>query len=491
MITTAPAGAHAVLVASDPLDGSRLAHAPAQVTLTFDESVRAVSSASQVITDSGERVDTGLTQVDAGAKIILALRPKLPDGSYTVTWKVISADSHEVVGAISFGVGRDAHPAVQPSRHNETGEIWPKLVPGALFVGLVLALGVGLVCALLWPETLGRTVTKIVCGVGIYLVVAGSEIQLTAHAGDHTGGPPDGPIALARIAIALVLVGIGIALLRKVTRTLIAVSAIGGVVLAATIAPYGHGGVGADANLATIATTAHLVAMAVWLGGLIAICLTAPTALSAGSLRHWSKIASSCVFVLAATGVYQAWRQISPLQALWSTHYGLTLCAKVVGVAVMLGLAISARRYLTTCRLRRAVALEAGMGVMVLAVTTVLVTMPPARSSYGPPISLSAPLEQGKHIEVNISSTRRGPTAIQAAVLDDHGRPLPAESINGALSSSDANIPSLPVDFKSEARNHWQSNYASVPRPGEWTLRLTVRLAPESAIVTSVKFRVW
>lgn len=68
MITTAPAGAHAVLVASDPLDGSRLAHAPAQVTLTFDESVRAVSSASQVITDSGERVDTGLTQVDAGAK---------------------------------------------------------------------------------------------------------------------------------------------------------------------------------------------------------------------------------------------------------------------------------------------------------------------------------------------------------------------------------------------------------------------------------------
>lgn len=492
LIAAAPACAHAVLVASDPVDGARLSTAPAQVTLIFDESVRPVSSVIQVITDAGERVDTGLTVTGDGTQLVLALRPNLHEGSYTATWKVISADSHEVVGAISFGVGREARPTVAlPPQHDETANVESNLARGATFVGFVLALGVGLVCALLWPATLNRTATKVLCGVGLYLVLAGSEIQLTAHAGDHSGGPPGGSLSLVRIAIALLLVGVGIALFRKVSRALISIGAVCGVALAVTIAMDGHGGVGADATVATIATTAHLVAMAVWLGGLIALCMVALPARNVVDLQRWSQLAFSCVCVLVLTGAFQAWRQISPLQALWSTDYGLALCAKIAGVGAMLGVATIARRRFTTSRLWRAVALEAGMGVIVLAVTTVLVGLPPARTSYGPPVALSAPLDVGSHVAVEIASTRRGPLAIEASVLDDRGRVLQAESIVGALSSKDADIPSLPIDFRAEGQNHWQSIYASAPRPGEWTLRLTVRLAPSNAIVTSVKFRVW
>lgn len=492
LIAAAPACAHAVLVTSDPVDGARLSTAPERVTLTFDESVRPIPSAIQVITDTGERVDAGLTMSGDGTQLILALRPNLHEGSYTATWKVISADSHEVVGAISFGVGREARPLAAPQRHHDENDYAEAtLARGATFVGVVFCLGVGLVCAVLWPVTLNRTVTKVLCGVGLYLVVAGSEIQLTAHHGDHSGGPPGGTLALVRLAIALLLIGVGIAIFRKATRTRISIGAVCGVALAVTIAMDGHGGVGADAPAATVATTAHLIAMAVWTGGLIAMCVVVLPARTVVDLHHWSQIAFGCVCILVVTGVYQAWRQISPLQALWSTSYGLALCAKIAGVSAMLGLALFARRRLTRSGLWRAIALETGMAAVVLAVTTVLVALPPARTSYGPPVALNAPLEAGSHVAVEIASTRRGPLAIQVRVLDDRGRVLRVESIDGALSSKEAEIPSLPVDLRSQGQNQWRSSYASAPRPGEWTLRLTVRLTPSNAIVTGVKFRVW
>jgi len=492
LITTAPANAHAVLVASDPIDGARLAAAPTQVTLTFDESVRPVASATQVITDTGDRVDTGLSIADDGARVVLTLPAKLPVGSYTATWKVISADSHEVAGAISFGIGRDARSTAAPLTHShETDDLATKVARGALFVGLVLALGVGLMCALLWPETLSLTATKALCGVGAFLLVAGSEIQLTAHIGDHDGAAPDTRITLARIVIALLLVGIGMGIFRKATPVLIVVGAACGVALAVTIAIDGHGGVGADATLATIATTAHLVAMATWVGGLIAIGAIALPSLEAGGLQRWSQIAFSCVCVLVLTGVYQAWRQVNPVQALWSTDYGIVLCAKAAGVTAMLALAVWARRRLATPRLRRAVALEAGMGIIVLVVTTVLVSLPPARTTYGPAVALSAPLRADTYVAVDIAATRRGPLTIHAAVRDGHGQPVPVESIAGTLSSSDAHIPSLPVDFATAGQNQWQSIYATTPRAGEWALRLTVRFGPTDAVVSSVKFHVW
>ena len=64
------------------------------------------------------------------------------------------------------------------------------------------------------------------------------------------------------------------------------------------------------------------------------------------------KVAFGCVAAVLLTGEYQAWRQVSPIESLWSTGYGMALCAKVFLVTLMAALAYLGRRRLTPERLR-------------------------------------------------------------------------------------------------------------------------------------------
>ena len=98
--------AHAVLESSNPADQSVLATSPPKVTLTFGEAVTITGSAIRVYDGHGNRVDQGVATHDAIAdKVEIGLRPDLPNGTYTIAWRVISADSHPVHGGLVFSVG--------------------------------------------------------------------------------------------------------------------------------------------------------------------------------------------------------------------------------------------------------------------------------------------------------------------------------------------------------------------------------------------------
>ena len=105
-IAAPAASAHAVLVSSTPVDGSRVNTEPAQVRLTFYEPVGLIAADEQVISAAGARVGTGQVRLaEGGTTIVLALRPHLPRGTYSATWRVVSADTHVVSGSITFGLG--------------------------------------------------------------------------------------------------------------------------------------------------------------------------------------------------------------------------------------------------------------------------------------------------------------------------------------------------------------------------------------------------
>ena len=102
--TAGPAAAHASLVSIDPADGARLDESPSQVTLTFSEHVSAALGGVQVLDTTGATVHVGAARVD-GTKVLVDLQPHLPDGTYVVTYRVVSADGHPVRGGSVFGVG--------------------------------------------------------------------------------------------------------------------------------------------------------------------------------------------------------------------------------------------------------------------------------------------------------------------------------------------------------------------------------------------------
>ena len=166
--------------------------------------------------------------------------------------------------------------------------------------------------------------------------------------------------------------------------------AAAGLALLVSVAVAGHEAAGPDVALALPAAVLHLASMAVWLGGLVVLGLAVLPALRRGTiadagLRRWSITAYSCVICLVVTGEYQASRQISPVQALWSTRYGVFLLVKVALVAVMLAAALLAERHVMGAAVpgrlvravRRSVGIEIVTAVLVLAVTAVLVSEPP------------------------------------------------------------------------------------------------------------------
>jgi copper transport protein len=515
-LSAAPvASAHAVLVSSTPVDGARLDAAPAEVTLTFDEAIQPVRGTVQVIAADGARADTGASHLSPdGTTIVIPLRAGLPHGSYAAMWRVISADTHIVSGSISFGVGQDAHaipaPGVDRSRPLTLAT---DTLQGPVYLGLVLCVGVTLVGAALWSWVLklGRIRAMIWAG---WALIAGATVAQFLFEGPRALGlgwagilsraalsdtlhSRTGAALLVRV-VALLFIGVTI---RQIVRRSAAepggfdrrgvtTMAAGSTVLALTVAVLGHGGAGGDAWLATPVTALHLLAMAVWVGGLITLAAAVLPARRADSLRPWSLMAFACVCVIVLTGEYQAWRQVNPVEAMWSTGYGLTLTIKLCLVLAMLASAYIAQRRLTPQRLRRTVPVDAVLGVAVLAVTAVLVAQPPARTTYGPPVSLTAPLDN-RSAAVHISTTRRGPTSVTVQIVDSHGTPVDAASVKGTLSSQDADVASLVVPFAAASNKLWDSTYAVIPRAGWWTLNLTVEFSSSQAIVTAAHFRVW
>lgn len=117
------ASAHAELVSSDPAAGAVIGSAPDAVNLTFGEELMTVAgnTANQVqVTNSAkDRVDTGKVKLD-GANISIGLKPDLALDSYTVSYRVVSADGHPIEGSYQFVVSEAAQSEVTPIAVDDT-----------------------------------------------------------------------------------------------------------------------------------------------------------------------------------------------------------------------------------------------------------------------------------------------------------------------------------------------------------------------------------
>lgn len=122
------------------------------------------------------------------------------------------------------------------------------------------------------------------------------------------------------------------------------------VALSATWAGADHASVGIQVWLALPLGMLHLVAMALWLGGLAAMLVGLREGIGAEVADRFSKIAFGAVLVLVGTGVYQSWRGVGSWGALTGTDYGRLLLVKTGCVIAMLGVAWMSRTWLARLR---------------------------------------------------------------------------------------------------------------------------------------------
>lgn len=371
----APASAHAALRGTDPDDGSLVRKAPRHVTLTFTESVGLLDDSFRVFGPDQRRVHTGeATHADGRSDTArIGLPRKLAQGTYTVAWRVVSADSHPVSGAFSFSVGKRSATTTQidtgPTEDPLTGGLndaarYLAYLAGALLVGLAAfallcrpadtsALRRPLVAA--WWTLLGSTVVLLLLRAP-YEAGTGPAAAFDADALGRTVTGRPGQALLARLAVLLLTAAFLMWLSRRRDAEQRPLALATGTALAAALAltwaAAEHASAGIQVPLAMTSSVLHLLATGVWLGGLVALLLTLRRS-SGGDLAadmaevvpRFSRIAFAAVTVLAVTGVYQSWRGLGSLSALSGTSYGRLLLAKLAGVAVLLLAARYSRRW--------------------------------------------------------------------------------------------------------------------------------------------------
>ncbi len=364
------ASAHAALKGSDPADGSVLDVAPKDITLRFTESVSLLQDSIRVVDPENRAVDTGKPGRAGGRSdtASVTLPTGLDDGTYTIAWRVVSADSHPISGALLFSVGEpSATTAVLPADLTEdplTSSLYD-ITRYFAYGALALLIGVAFFLAVVLGGP-SEALRRLLPAGWLALLLASAVLLLLRgpyERGTGVGAALDlsvlretlvsrpGLALLARLA----LLAAGALLLVRVRRQgnvwgrgALAGGALLSVGLAGTWAAAEHASAGIQVPVAMTSSVLHLLAMAVWLGGLTALLTVlyrAPETLSAAVVNRFSRLAFASVVVLVVTGVYQSWRGLGSWSALTSTAYGEVLVAKLVAVLLLLVAAAFSRRW--------------------------------------------------------------------------------------------------------------------------------------------------
>ncbi|MFC9950105.1 copper resistance CopC/CopD family protein [Streptomyces prasinus] len=377
----APASAHAALTGSDPRQGTVVETAPAQVSLTFSEPVAVSDDALRVLDPKGERVDKGDPAGTGGTTYTVRLLGGLPDGTYTVTYQVVSADSHPVAGAFTFSVGAPSETSVEASAQSSADGLVGSLYGAGRYLsyaGFVVMVGGAAFVLACWQRGSGvRAVQRLV--VSGWLTLTASTLALLLLRGSYTSSGKIGDVLDLTLLSGVLQTKTGAALVSRLLllaaaalfiavlfgsaqyrrndeekRDLSLGLAVGGTVVAAGLAASWamseHASQGLQPGLAMPVDVVHLLAVAAWLGGLTALLVAlyrapADTAVDTAAVQRFSRLAFGSVIALVVTGIYQSWRQLGSWSAFTDTRYGQLLLFKIGLVAVMVGIAYASRRW--------------------------------------------------------------------------------------------------------------------------------------------------
>lgn len=143
LLGAGPASAHAALVGTDPEDGSTLAAAPSTITLTFNENVSRRAQVAVAAPDGTQVEVTGARGVDN------TVSAKVADvdqrGTYSASYRVVSADGHPVTGTITYDVttGRSVTQVAGPKQetfiHRHSSHLFWGILAAVVAVVLLLA----------------------------------------------------------------------------------------------------------------------------------------------------------------------------------------------------------------------------------------------------------------------------------------------------------------------------------------------------------------
>lgn len=489
----APAGAyaHAQLEWSSPERGAVLQRAPATVTFEFSEPVEGNFGAVRVYDARGNRVDRGASfhPGNTGDKLAARVRAGLGNGSYTAIYRVVSADSHVVSGGSVFSVGR-AGAVGRTVNELLADQRAGKVTSTAFTIARAVqyaAIGVaaGALMALLWlfPGEAGRggRLMRVAIVAGALSAVAMLGLEAAQASGESlwSASTPAtlGDVIGTRFGVVWTIglgAWLGIGLIAALRRTWL--PAVAGVAyLVAAPALSGHAAV-RDSVLLLPANVLHVAAMAIWLGGLLALLFVAPRGRRPDTaIASFSDVALRAVVVLLVSGVLQAVVQIREFDLLLDTAYGRAVLIKLGLLLALIWLgAVNRRRGVRRATLRAEVAIIA----VVLVVSGALAGYAPARDAATGPYAASAKIGP-QRADITVDPARTGPNVVHLYLTDPRtGDPVDsAKEVRITAVHDGGDVARIGADATKSGPGHYTSSGLALPVAGRWKLVVEARVS--------------
>jgi copper transport protein len=348
------AEAHASLVSSSPASGSRLAVSPREIRLVFSEDVVAELSHVDLVRGDGTEQTLSVTSDPRDVHALISPVESLEPGAYRIVWHIISADGHPVSESFVFQVGDGTFraPPEQVMSHGEEVAVFagePMLAGAALIPAILRGLAL---CALLtlagllaFDTHLSRSGVVPSQMLSSWLSVS-ATVLLTLHllawlkhiSPEQSIDSDFISAALTRSVGATEALRLGFAVLATwalvlarrpfiaLLFTLAAVLVGGAIGHPAAIHPL----------IAIPAKSLHLLAVALWLGGLVWLAASFKYERSVAAASTVSAVALIAISVVAVTGILQSFLFLNHLSDLTGSAYGLTILAKTAGLLVLL-----------------------------------------------------------------------------------------------------------------------------------------------------------
>ncbi len=572
------AWAHAQLLGTVPVRGAVVATQPAEVIFEFNQAVGGTLGAVRVYDATGSEVDDGDVTHPGGREswMGVGLKPGLAKGTYIATYRVISADTHVVYGGNVFSVGAPSSSSavtvgalLSKEKVGSVTEVAFGAVKGLDYVSIALLIGVLSFLGLVWlpglrelagsearwteaSEAFARRcmwLLAFAAALGVLVGALGIALQGATEAGESLWSSLNGHVISTVLhsrfgwvwgtrAIVWLLFGAllaGLALMRRPAVPALRTVALGadGVAVLPAPAPWvvllavlaacfvaitpalsGHASVSSPTGLLFPLDVVHVVAMSVWLGGLVCLVGVLPAAtrrlepaertrLLAGTLVRFSPIALACVIALLLSGVVQAYVHIRTWDGLFHSAYGVAVLVKFALLMVLIGLgAINRQRTIPALRravsesrspgeigvlLRRTLRAEVLLLIVVLSVTSALVAYTPPVDATAGPFSTNTTLGPAE-LELTVDPSRVGSNTIHLYLINpkDGSQFTATQQLIVTAGLPAKGIGPLSLTATPAGPGHYIV-YAQLIPGGTWTLQFTDRVSAFDEYLQSVK----
>ncbi|MCI0763992.1 copper resistance CopC/CopD family protein [Bacillus sp. TL12] len=520
--------AHAYIVKSNPSENETLEKVPSAVRIEFDEILQSSNFNTVFVRNaSGKRVDLKNAHVDKKNPKLLKVGVKqdIPNGTYSIQWKAISADGHLIQGVIPFRIGAEAtgESSIQAEEIGYFPQLDMLIERGILYTGFSIYIGVLFFNLIIYKgnsSIVQSRSNKLIWTslLGIFTSLLFSlPLQAKINAGVSWGDafqpallketlqlPVFGYVWIIQMTLTIVLIAATYVALKRGKLSSFKTWTVPSLLFVELLimkAMNNHAYGLKYKEIAVIMDFLHLFAASLWIGGLASILLLLPKDDEKEKwTKYWDAIkkfspwAMGTVIVIFVTGLFNSTFFIPTIHSLFDTNYGLALLTKFL---LFIGMGILGLIHYVRGRMRKEKKLgatlkgEFGIGIVIFIIVAFLTNIQTPPMPPTGPFTGSQKLDNGYELTLHVSPNKVGMNTFRIDLKDTNGQPVTyMEQIVLTTKSLEMDMGKGTFKVSPVSPGLYQAEGMYINMTGEWNIHVHGLMKTLDSFDTDFKFMV-